>query len=217
VIAAHDRAPRLYANRAIASQVPMLLLMITYTIGKLLLLFQRQPRIVHRVLARAVLATQVSRAVQLICSCRARVAPGGLTIGMTGGTWNDGSWRPFGRTIAVGCLEENTMELAGELARIRRKQRRGTQQEVVIVDTPRARELDKTDALLRGKLPRLISHATHLGKKDVASPADASFTLVEKSEHNTVRADIAEVGTLLGKVAHERAARAIVVKGKTSI
>jgi hypothetical protein len=35
------------------------------------LLFTRQERIVHGVLARALLAAQVRRVVQLICSCRA--------------------------------------------------------------------------------------------------------------------------------------------------
>ena len=117
------------------------------------------------------------------------------------------------------------MELPGEVAPIRRRQRQGgTQQlvmsdmvqEVVIVDTPRTKELDKTYSVLRSKLARLISRATELGKKESASPSGVNFTLVEKSEHNTVRSEIAQVGTLLGKVGHERPG-AIVVKGKTSI
>jgi hypothetical protein len=109
------------------------------------------------------------------------------------------------------------MELAGELAPLRHKRRRIGAQQLVIVDTPRTKALDKTYALLRGKLPCLISLATDLGKKELASPAAASFTLVEKSEHNTVRSQIAEVGILLGKLGHERAAGTIILKGKTSI
>lgn len=85
------------------------------------------------------------------------------------------------------------------------------------MDTPRLRGLDETLALLRSKLLHKVGLATDLGKKDLASSSLPSFTLVEKSEHDTVRHEIAEGRILLEKLSHERAAATVVLKGKTSI